>query len=673
MKTTAVIAAVAAIVGMVYVSSWGRTPHSYQEVFGPALLWACGRGFEEPLTGQCAALDNFLHPDVHANHPPVVDRFDCADLPQDLETGPLIYFQKAHRYLLFAAAATWRLFGVAWSSLTPLYGLLFGISAITLYGLFRVGVGRLIAALCTLLLVVSPVQLNNLVRLRDYAKAPFVLGALLLMALLVSRPMSRRARVLLCAAGGLYLGLGLGFRMDVSAALPAFVFCILVFMPGAFRATWRERLWCVAALTACYAAVGAPMLLAEGGSSKYHYFFMGQAEIYDQRLGVGGAPYQLVHRYFDAESLALLQAHALNEYGTPRHYSFFTPEYDAIGRMVARRMLATFPADQITRAFAAVVRTIDELGSGPENAAPRETANTFVRRLYELHSGAMSLLLRYARYAVIASLLILAARSPRLGFAALFLLLYFAGYGAVQFASRHYFHMQFVSLWAVAFLVACVLRLLLRARDPAARAQRRLLLVDAAWIRSTLRNAAIFSACSLFLFFAPLHALRVYQSFQATHLLSLYETAPRTSLPWAQRAVEERVRMVPEQLFADANAPGRDFDFAVLVAEVDTTESDVPFMVLYDGHVPDTAISWGGTLPRNQAGSTHLYFPVFRAAWNDAGTEWTRFAALELHTADADKLLRLSRIDAPDRLPLLLTAVLPPDWRNRPLYQQFTR
>ena len=49
LRIATVLFVLASSVGMVYVSTWGRTPHFFQELFGPAVLFACGRGFENPV------------------------------------------------------------------------------------------------------------------------------------------------------------------------------------------------------------------------------------------------------------------------------------------------------------------------------------------------------------------------------------------------------------------------------------------------------------------------------------------------------------------------------------------------------------------------------------------------------------------------------------------------
>ena len=39
---------VAAVVGVCYVATYRPVPYFLQQMFGPAVLWACGRGYENP-------------------------------------------------------------------------------------------------------------------------------------------------------------------------------------------------------------------------------------------------------------------------------------------------------------------------------------------------------------------------------------------------------------------------------------------------------------------------------------------------------------------------------------------------------------------------------------------------------------------------------------------------
>jgi hypothetical protein len=208
------------VVAMVYVASWGGTPHFFQDLFGPAVMFAHGHGFVNPVDEEIPALHTFLHPPMHTGASPPVDAFGADALPESIPLQPWDMFQRRQMYLIAAVGFTWLLFGVSWSALAPLYGVLAGLSAAAFYGLFRAGMNRFFAIICTLVLIVSPVQLHYLVRLRDYSKTPFILGVMLLMALLLLRPVRRSVLLGAAALAGVLIGIGVGFRADVLVTIP---------------------------------------------------------------------------------------------------------------------------------------------------------------------------------------------------------------------------------------------------------------------------------------------------------------------------------------------------------------------------------------------------------------------------------------------------------------------
>src|SRR5205823_5410293 len=80
-------------------------------------------------------------------------------------------------YLMTAAALVWRARGsMSWNALTPLFAAEYGLTLVAAYGIFRIGIGRVMSVVATLALLVSAIHLAFLPYLRDYSKAPFVLG-----------------------------------------------------------------------------------------------------------------------------------------------------------------------------------------------------------------------------------------------------------------------------------------------------------------------------------------------------------------------------------------------------------------------------------------------------------------------------------------------------------------
>lgn len=101
---------------------------------------------------------------------------------------------------------------------------------------------RLVAVICALMFMTSPIQLQYLPALRDYSKAPFILAAVFLTGLLLKRTLSRKGLLVCCAFCGAVIGVGLGFRVDVLACVPVFVFVLWFLLPKENAVTWRARL-----------------------------------------------------------------------------------------------------------------------------------------------------------------------------------------------------------------------------------------------------------------------------------------------------------------------------------------------------------------------------------------------------------------------------------------------
>src|SRR6185436_6344350 len=139
-------------------------------------------------------------------------------------------------YLYGAAAAVWRLTGVTWTALDLLVAAFAGTATVLLYGLFRLVAGRAAAIPLALLLTAAPANLSRLLSLRDYSKAPFVLAASLILAVMVLRPMSRARTFALAGLYGAVVGIGYGFRGDLAVMVPFGAAVVLLLLPGSLKA-----------------------------------------------------------------------------------------------------------------------------------------------------------------------------------------------------------------------------------------------------------------------------------------------------------------------------------------------------------------------------------------------------------------------------------------------------
>src|SRR5262249_51021238 len=160
-------------------------PAFYQAWFAPAVLFACGDGFRNADWSRDETLSAFL---LQRR-----DRLACRDVARGLPEGPFDLYQTISLYLEWALALTWRIAGVSWGATSWLAGCLAALFAATVYGVMRLGMRPLVAASGAVVVVTSPLHLRYVPELRDYSKAPFLLILLLLMGIVVTRPVSRRA------------------------------------------------------------------------------------------------------------------------------------------------------------------------------------------------------------------------------------------------------------------------------------------------------------------------------------------------------------------------------------------------------------------------------------------------------------------------------------------------
>ena len=163
------LVAIAMVVAVRYVATFrsgGERPAFYQEMFAPAVMQACGKGFINVAERTIPVARDVSRDD---------DRLvRLSGRASEIVSIPQTPMQDVHRYLLMAAAACWRVLGVRWSALDWLTGGLFASTTVALYLACRVVAGTTVSAVLSALAIVSPLQLANLPHIRDYSRRPFL-------------------------------------------------------------------------------------------------------------------------------------------------------------------------------------------------------------------------------------------------------------------------------------------------------------------------------------------------------------------------------------------------------------------------------------------------------------------------------------------------------------------
>lgn len=631
-----VLFVVAAWWGSRYVTRFvesGRRPFFYQNYFEPAVMLACGRGFvvaqERPQ-----ALDDFLFQRS--------DTFDCASVASPLMAGPEGVYQYGWYYLMLSVGLAWKVLGVSWSGLAPYFGLLFGTVIVLAYALFRLAAPPALALAPALALTASSLHLQNLPHLRDYAKAPFVLALILLMAWLVRRPMRRAALLGVAALYGAVLGVGYGFRSDLLANIPPFVVAMLLFLPGGVTRNIGIKAAALVLAVATFAVTAWPVatFVAARGGCQWHVALLGLDSRFTDDLGVAPSFYQWHNNYSD-EYIATTAGSYQNRTRALGPMEYCSAEYDAATGAYFRDIVRRVPGDVVTRAYASVLRILDLplYWWGAASAGVDESSFSARGRLLRYAAGGVTL-------AALVSVAALGAHSTRIGTFALLFVLYFGGYPSIQFSNRHFFHLEFIGWWAMTFL------LWQAARSWRHRGDARELVQCPDW-RVFGTRAVRFAAVAGVLVMLPVPLLRAYQDREVEVMTLGLLNAPREPVAVAA-AADGFLKLTTTTSPQDAMRT----DY--LDVHLDRASCPDGFGLGLRYAAPDPFYDFSGPVRFVPAGTSpeRVLVPVYRY-----------FDGLTLTGAPGACVSRVERVTLGPQLSVLPVLTLPPDWQDGPLHQ----
>jgi hypothetical protein len=430
----------------------------YHERWAPALTLAC--------KGKMGLFDfSRLPKDVAAraeadvgaflNRQPV-PRFDCARLPQDTAVAPistagnhLQFFYRFQVGLYAVVGALWGVFGPSWF----IVGLVSAFMAAgVLFALFhaaRLFVGPWPAACLAALAGANDLFLSMVSQTRDFGKALFVIASFYaLLRLTMWRFLDRKSYLMACLCLGLFLGIGLSFRQDMTAAMALTAFVLILF-PHRFSEgvagtiptidDLKSGLSGAAALVVGFFVIAVPLFRfvpVETGHEG-HFLILGLFDRAYQNTGLALHQMVLNPSYQDQSGMNLISAYAIATTGaeTVRIYGH---EYNRASLLQFRDYALVLPFTVIGRIYYIF---FDVLSS-----------RSFLAPIIGLRSVSIGSLLLLANSAI--ALFVAYKLSRRL---LMFLVVFFLGQSAVlslQYMDRHYFHVHL--LW---FVVATSLTL----------------------------------------------------------------------------------------------------------------------------------------------------------------------------------------------------------------------
>jgi hypothetical protein len=600
----------------------GREPQFYQLYFEPAVMIACHHGFviSHP---QPKPLESFLTRRVNT--------FSCDQVASGVDLSRQYLYQGAWRYMMYAVGITWRFTGVSWSRLGPLFGILFGLTIAAAYGIFRLGMGRWVALAGAFALSVSTLHLSSLPHLRDYSKAPFTLGLVLILGLLVASRVRRVMVVALSAAYGIVLGIGYGFRTDLLIDIPPIFVVLFFFLEGELRRHVVTKLTGAAAFVLAFLVTAWPILsfVNEKGGGQWHVVLLGLSEPFDAAaLQIVPAPYALGDFYQDEYVEKTTKAYLVRAHPGSADVTFGTHEYDIATRAYLAEILSRFPGDLLTRAYASLfhMTELPFVWYGP----PIEG---FARWLYRPRLRVLAALIGAGPFLVAAAVVAVSAYDLRMALFLVFFLVYFGGYPAVQFGTRHFFHFEFITWWAMGALVQGSIR-----RPPGP---------------PSLRRVGALMAVAIPTLLVLLVGLRFYQGRQTRRLFGDYVAAAKTPIALGTPDASGLFKL---------QGPSAPSDVRFLEVDLNRwacgDRAQVTFR--YDRKQQVNDYSHVMTIdPSGTREPTRVFSPVYAPA----------FQGIELPDARPGCLAGASWVD-PDHDPLLLSVTLVPGWERGVLYQR---
>lgn len=652
------IAAEAAVVAVLFVVSMlaaqeamrqfraaGAQPFFYQSNFGTAVMMACGQGFvAAPETS--AELTAFLNV--------ARDDFDCSLLPADTAHRPLTGPANANWYYLYGASAgVWRVTGVSWTALDWLGSILCGALAALFYGLFRLVTTRSIAAAVAMLLTLSPANLTHLLSLRDFSKAPFVVAAVLILAVLVMRPLSRSWTLGLAAVYGLVVAIGYGFRGDLAVMVPFGAFAVLCFLPGPFRANVVRNLAATAALLAAFFVVAWPVISGlELGGCQYHFSLLGLTDPLTRELRLTPSLYRFGPHLTDTFADLKVGDYAARVLQAPVP-GLCSADYDVASGELYMRLARTFPADFAVRAYASVLLILRVGLDIPTALMPMAPfpASEAMAGFYRVVNAVSSSIAPLGVPLTLAAVAGAWATSVRLGIALSVFVLFLTGYPAIRFDERHWFHLRFIPWWAGVLVVMQVWRMGARA-----------------WERPRLRRSAFAVVLLLGSLALALTALRAFQRRGVEDLIAGYLAAPTEPLqtqPGTGSGI--LVNWQPRDYAVPPAHRGSDLLVVTLNPTTCAGAGPLDLTVRYAADVPSRDLSSAVAVARPAGEPTRVFVPVF---WQGAeAVTQLRFSGLEITGAPVDCIAGVARVAAGADLPLWVEMEVPADWRRYPLYE----
>ena len=322
-----------------------------------------------------------------------------------------------------------------------------------------------------------------------------------------------------------------------------------------------------------------------------------------------------------------------------------------------------WPADMLISGYASVLRIV-ELPFQIRTYTLRRRRQSWTDSLPGCTRSGSAFLSRVSGIGLAISafaVVTVASWSVRAGIWFLIALLYFAGYPAVQFDTRHFFFLEFIPWLALGLTCEGALAVLAAAKKIRAGE------VFGSDLMIRGRRALAFGIGAVLALGVPVVVLRAYQQKHVTTLLESYLATATETLTLSRTPLgEQRILLRPNELEQSIESDRRAEYLVVDVTRSHCARPLAPITFRYEttnGYTDLTERVYVPVPPDDAP--FRLFFPAYYSPGQ-------HFVGVEVMEGDAGCIASVRRIVDTDRSPMWLDLTLPPDWRQMKLYQTLT-
>lgn len=435
----------------------------YQEFYDPAVSFACGYGFNSIPSVSPSYLE---HNEINRSNADLrefllrhTNTLSCSQLNLDsIDTsGKMTTMQYAMYFPMFLSGVVWSLLGISWSNLNIISGLYNAISALALYLLYKNVVSKKESLFLLGITLLSPVWLTQIINLRDFSKAPFILLLTAMASIVVVKSNSYKRVITFSVLMVLTTCFGLCFRGDTIVLIPIFILAILFANIDGCNQYYKIFLKILLLmfsllvtsffLTSQKNPINRNHLISTG-----HVILLGQTSYFaDQNVIKYNKNYDVGHMYFDPFIASVVKGYAKFK-GINDNLETYDKKYNNLAISYYIDLWKNFPFHNIVNVASSVVSIISLPVSSLQSFS-YEILNfsPSIKNAFKMKIGALpQILLNFFFLVSVWSM----HRKGHTRFASFFFLtsIYYSSILSLQFSYRHGFHLAYILILSIGFL-----------------------------------------------------------------------------------------------------------------------------------------------------------------------------------------------------------------------------